>query len=674
MALLDKIFGRGEKKTALSSGAISFLKSQDAQMTPRRYDTMCKEGYVLNQVVYRCVKMIADGAASAEWKVYDRNGKELKNHPALDLIAKPNMKNSRKHFIEGIVSYYLLNGNAYIEKTQFNNRGNPVNLFTHRPDRMEIEATKKGRVTAFVHSHNGAKTTFPVDTLGRSNICHLKSFHPLNELYGMAALEAAALATDQHNNANKHNLALLQNGAAPSAAFLYNKRPTDEIMDRIEEEVNSKYSGANNAGRPLILAGGDVKYQALGMTPRELDFMESQRENARAICNAFGTPHELIITGSSTYNNKAEAKLSLWEETIIPILDMLRDEFFPWVAEAFAGSNIRFDYDLNDITALIPRRSERKDRIIKDWTSGVITRNEARDMLGYDMDAKLGDSYFGEVAVEESSSGSGSKSFEPHQYKALTDIVTVDNELDRTTLLATVTGLVESELQDLVAKHGQFVIEEIGEQSVFQITAALKSHIQSSTATAIRQINSTTRQRIKSAISEGLLSRQSLEEIEASISDLFEGEAAKSRIRMIAATESTKATGYASLTAIKQSGLQKMEWLSTIDGSTRDSHASMDGQISDVEGLFQSPNGGKAKHPGGFGIAEEDINCRCAIAASFDEEERSDNPVDRAKMWEKREEKRQDIENDLIVIFEKMFTIQKTAILKRMKEVTGDAN
>jgi hypothetical protein len=39
----------------------------------------------------------------------------------------------------------------------------------------------------------------------------------------------------------------------------------------------------------------------------------------------------------------------------------------------------------------------------------------------------------------------------------------------------------------------------------------------------------------------------------------------------------------------------------------------MDGQERDTDAEFTSGEGHQALYPGGFGIAEEDINCRCAL-------------------------------------------------------------
>ena len=54
----------------------------------------------------------------------------------------------------------------------------------------------------------------------------------------------------------------------------------------------------------------------------------------------------------------------------------------------------------------------------------------------------------------------------------------------------------------------------------------------------------------------------------------------------------------------------KKKWLSTLDEKTRSSHQHLDGQIVEIDEKFQSGKG-KAEGPRMFGIASEDINCRC---------------------------------------------------------------
>lgn len=58
----------------------------------------------------------------------------------------------------------------------------------------------------------------------------------------------------------------------------------------------------------------------------------------------------------------------------------------------------------------------------------------------------------------------------------------------------------------------------------------------------------------------------------------------------------------------------KKVWVSSLDSDTRDNHADLDGQKVDVDEEFEV-DGLTAPYPGSFGVASEDINCRCSHSA-----------------------------------------------------------
>lgn len=56
------------------------------------------------------------------------------------------------------------------------------------------------------------------------------------------------------------------------------------------------------------------------------------------------------------------------------------------------------------------------------------------------------------------------------------------------------------------------------------------------------------------------------------------------------------------------------QWDSTLDDKTRTTHRELDGQVRELEEPFEIPStGARAMYPGGFGIAGEDVNCRCCM-------------------------------------------------------------
>ena len=54
------------------------------------------------------------------------------------------------------------------------------------------------------------------------------------------------------------------------------------------------------------------------------------------------------------------------------------------------------------------------------------------------------------------------------------------------------------------------------------------------------------------------------------------------------------------------------QWDVTLDGRTRPHHALLDGQIRELDKPFEIASR-EAMYPSGFGIASEDIHCRCAL-------------------------------------------------------------
>ncbi len=90
------------------------------------------------------------------------------------------------------------------------------------------------------------------------------------------------------------------------------------------------------------------------------------------------------------------------------------------------------------------------------------------------------------------------------------------------------------------------------------------------------------------------------------------------RMYTIARTEGHRVTSESEMDcmrAAKGKGADVVKgWVSTLDSVTRQTHVELDGQVRELEEYFVIPSSGaKAMYPGGFGIACEDINCRCCM-------------------------------------------------------------
>jgi HK97 family phage portal protein len=382
----DRFFAKktlDSQKQSAVGGLIAYHLVGKPVWTPRRYETLTEEGYKKNVIVYRAVNLIARSAASVPWRLYD-NDKELVQHPLLDLIHSPNPRQGGSAFIEAVLAYLLLSGNSYIEMVT-GEEGKPVELYPLRPDRVRLIPGAAGLPAAYEYTVNGQIKRLAVNpATGFSRILHLKLFHPLNDWYGMSPLEAAGGAIDQHNTVSSHNLALLQNGGRPSGALIVNRKAqhspmTEEQRQALQDDLRTLYEGEKNAGRMLLLEG-DFEWKEMGLSPRDLDFIEGKNLSAREIAQAYGVPPMLVgVPGDATFSNYKEARYHLWEDTILPLLDQLTDELNLWLSPRFKPS-LRLMYHIDAIPALAARREEAWAKLA---AVNFLTINEKRQALGY---------------------------------------------------------------------------------------------------------------------------------------------------------------------------------------------------------------------------------------------------------------------------------------------------
>lgn len=380
---LKKISRRlAERKASRVSTMVAYNSIGRPVWTPKRYDRLAEEGFSKNVIVYRAVNLIARGAACVPWKLY-QGREEVFDHAVLDLLHHPNPRQGGAAFIESVLAFKMLAGNSYIEVVS-DQRGLPVELYPLRPDRMKIVPGASGVPKAYEYSVNGRSRLIPVDDInGISDILHLKTFHPLNDWYGMSPIEAAAGAIDQHNAVSSHNLALLQNGGRPSGALKIKSEMnlSEEQRRSLRDDVRCVYEGALNAGRLMVLEG-DFEWQEMGLSPKDMDFIEGKNLSAREIAQAYGVPPMLVgVPGDATFANYREARYHLWEDTIIPLLDHLCDEFNHWLLSRYGGSDLKLQFDIESITALAPRRENTWKRISE---ASFLTINEKRHALGYE--------------------------------------------------------------------------------------------------------------------------------------------------------------------------------------------------------------------------------------------------------------------------------------------------
>jgi len=366
----------GERK-AVAPGFVALHLQGEASWTRRDYAALAREGFMRNPVAHRSVRLIAEAASAIGWLLYE-DAAELDRHPLLDMLARPNQRQAGASFMEALYGHLMISGNAYCELVDAGPGAREMHLL--RPDRVSVVTDADGWPVALDHGTGRAKRRIALKSEDGPGALHLRMFHPLDDHYGLSPLEAAAQSLDIHNAASEWNKALLDNAARPSGALVYRAGAnlTEEQFARLKAELEAAFSGAANAGRPMVLDGG-LDWKSLSLTPAEMDFIELKHVAAREIALAFGVPPMLLgIPGDNTYANMAEANRMFWRQTVVPLVRRVADDLSFWLAPAF-GAELRIIPEFDAVEALAEDRAALWARVT---AADFLTDAEKRQMLG----------------------------------------------------------------------------------------------------------------------------------------------------------------------------------------------------------------------------------------------------------------------------------------------------
>jgi HK97 family phage portal protein len=342
---------------------------------PRSYEAQVRASYLKNPVAARAVRLLSEGAGGAPL-VSNPAG-----HPALALLQSCGCGASGPGLMETLTAQLLLHGNAYVE-VACGADGLPAALYALRPERVTVALDAKGWPEAYLYRAGDTVTRYAPENRGEdAGLLHIRGFHPLDDHYGLGCLGAAEAAVTMHNAASQWNRALLDNAARPSGAVVY--QPGDgsalsaEQFERLKAEMEAGFSGAGNAGRPMLLEGG-LSWQAMSLTPAEMDFAKAKDAAAREIALAFGVPPLLLgLAGDATYSNYKEANVALWRLTLLPLTGRILQALSAHLRHWWPGLEVRVDLDA------VPALSADRERL---WSqvsgAAFLTDAEKRALLG----------------------------------------------------------------------------------------------------------------------------------------------------------------------------------------------------------------------------------------------------------------------------------------------------
>lgn len=373
------------KSSAVGDLRVGFRKDQPIYTTRASENRAAYAPEALKATVaYAAIRLVATVFASIPWQIgrLDSSGNfvEEPNHDLNRLWAQPNPQASGPYFRALWSMYYSIHGESPIERVLVGGGREIFQLYNTEPENIAPVYNSLGEPSRFEYRGiNGRKRSWEVDPVdGQSNLRFIRAPNPVEPFRGLAPTSAGARPIDGFNAGQEWNASLLQNSAQPSGVLnVEDDDLTDEQIEQMKQQLKGKYSGPGATGEPLVL-DGKYTWNQIGLTPREMDFIEGNRENARLCALTYGVPPMLLgIPGDNTYSNYQEARLALFDDTILPLAYLLSDEMRVWNEPFYQGVFPRPCVD--KIEALNYRKERKVEALSKaNW----MTIDEKRNAMG----------------------------------------------------------------------------------------------------------------------------------------------------------------------------------------------------------------------------------------------------------------------------------------------------
>lgn len=506
--------------------------------------------------------------------------------------------------------------------------------------------------------------------------------HPENPLRANPPIAAAALPVEVLHLQRQATKSILVNDGVP-AGVLSIEPPVEgaelgqDEIDDAERRINSKLSNPDRKGRVLVL-NASATYQPLGDSALRDGWVTVAENARREILAVWRAPESALgLGGGRTYENQRVELAAYYSATVLPILNLVCATLN--LAARRIGYVLRVD--TSNVTALNESLDGIADRAVALLNSGLVTVNEARNLLGLEP-VEDGDTLITPVEAEPALDQerealpfverAATPSVDPDRFSAALDRAAADHEAVlaeyaqrfHARMLRMVSGALKRRTKAVgdepvepvdassiidPAARGQELIDDLGPM-LGEAAAAVGTTVAGELAVELgddvrdlwQGIANTRVQRLVAGTSTySGWTKQLVDDVQAAITAAYQaGESVDgaiarvaealdvagedpskigARAERIARTELSGLMNEVSYTQMDESGVvTAKQWYSVGDGRTRSSHQALNGVKVGFTEKF-SVNGHLADGPHDASLpASELVNCRCRLIPIVD--------------------------------------------------------
>jgi HK97 family phage portal protein len=369
--------------------AVSYLARSIGLTDPRLYRALgsvpTSSGETVNTAsvlglaaAWACVNLLAGTIASLPLMVYrTRNGARTvaSDHPLYRILHdSPNADQTALDFWEFVCASLELHGNAYAEVVRARNGriialGVPIT-----PELVTVRRLDTGALE-YEWVDQGRRII-----AGQDRVLHIRGFGG-NPLGGLSTLSAGRQSFGLAQAIERASGDTFRNGVRPSGLLKTADTLTIDQRKQAEELLQEKFSGAINAGRPMLLDRG-MDWVQLSISPEDAQMLQSRAFSVEEVCRFFGVPPFMVGHTEKTTSwgtGLEQQTLGFQKFTLrrrLKRIEQALEKQLLSVADRLAGITIEFNLE-GLLRADSAARASFYQLML---TNGVMTINEVRSL------------------------------------------------------------------------------------------------------------------------------------------------------------------------------------------------------------------------------------------------------------------------------------------------------
>lgn len=253
------------------------------------------DGAMQVSTVWACVEFLTDNIASLPYFVYEKqrgpDGHKVINRETLlwkVLHETPNRIHTQMEFWQFLVMNYILRGNAYARLVR-NAKKEVIEMWPLASDQVEVKVLPDMTVI-YEYTYDGKVAIYAADS-----IFHWRDKG--NGIVGMSRLDFMRSTVGLAIDAQNHTRKIFKKAGKRPGVFMIDKLLTDTQRQKIRENYSGLTEGDEEQLHVLEMG---ARFEPLGMSPQDLQVMETRRFTVEDVARWFGVSGVVVNDTSKT--------------------------------------------------------------------------------------------------------------------------------------------------------------------------------------------------------------------------------------------------------------------------------------------------------------------------------------------------------------------------------------